>query len=145
MSIGDVVQYTLELRNNQAVAINDADIIDNIPSGFQFVDDSGLLIQAGADGEVDTADDISTAIAPTGADPITFNDLDLAAGETLLVRYFLRVTSGVVEGNYTNTAQTFGVTATAISNTANATVRVCLLYTSPSPRDATLSRMPSSA
>ena len=28
---------------------------------------------------------------------------------------------------------------------ANAAMRHCLLYTSPSPRDATLSRMPSSA
>ena len=28
---------------------------------------------------------------------------------------------------------------------ANETIRICLLYTSPSPRDATLSRMPSSA
>ena len=30
-------------------------------------------------------------------------------------------------------------------NSHNAMVRICLLYTSPSPRDATLSRMPSSA
>ena len=29
--------------------------------------------------------------------------------------------------------------------TKDAKVRICLLYTSPSPRDATLSRMPSSA
>ena len=28
---------------------------------------------------------------------------------------------------------------------ANNTIHICLLYTSPSPRDATLSRMPSSA
>ena len=28
---------------------------------------------------------------------------------------------------------------------ANEKIRICLLYTSPSPRDATLSRMPSSA
>ena len=29
--------------------------------------------------------------------------------------------------------------------TADAQLNICLLYTSPSPRDATLSRMPSSA
>ena len=29
--------------------------------------------------------------------------------------------------------------------TSNINVQICLLYTSPSPRDATLSRMPSSA
>jgi len=123
-SIGDVVQYTLELRNNQALAIPDADIIDNIPAGFQFEPGSGLFIRAGADGAVDTADDVITPIVPTGSDPITFNNLSLAAGEIILVRYFLRVTTGVGEGDYTNTAQTFGVAANAISNAANATVRI---------------------
>ena len=33
----------------------------------------------------------------------------------------------------------------AISNTSIDQLSLCLLYTSPSPRDATLSRMPSSA
>ena len=33
----------------------------------------------------------------------------------------------------------------AISNPENTLFAICLLYTSPSPRDATLSRMPSSA
>ena len=33
----------------------------------------------------------------------------------------------------------------AVYSTKNNKVYVCLLYTSPSPRDATLSRMPSSA
>ena len=32
-----------------------------------------------------------------------------------------------------------------ISNAKDASALTCLLYTSPSPRDATLSRMPSSA
>ena len=32
-----------------------------------------------------------------------------------------------------------------ISNQMSAVIIICLLYTSPSPRDATLSRMPSSA
>ena len=39
-------------------------------------------------------------------------------------------------------AKSFRVTRGAITNTLN---KFCLLYTSPSPRDATLSRMPSSA
>ena len=33
----------------------------------------------------------------------------------------------------------------SLSHEANTLIRPCLLYTSPSPRDATLSRMPSSA
>ena len=39
-----------------------------------------------------------------------------------------------------------GATNTAATENSNPTIAVtCLLYTSPSPRDATLSRMPSSA
>ena len=34
---------------------------------------------------------------------------------------------------------------TVIKSNANKVRKICLLYTSPSPRDATLSRMPSSA
>jgi len=38
-----------------------------------------------------------------------------------------------------------GATGFKIRTTANGLYKNCLLYTSPSPRDATLSRMPSSA
>ena len=37
------------------------------------------------------------------------------------------------------------VDGVAVKDYPEVTIRVCLLYTSPSPRDATLSRMPSSA
>ena len=54
------------------------------------------------------------------------------------------------EEYYTNTNQTFTYdadagTVTATYGDATAKAHACLLYTSPSPRDATLSRMPSSA
>ena len=39
-----------------------------------------------------------------------------------------------------DTMMTLGAVAAAVPN-----IGICLLYTSPSPRDATLSRMPSSA
>ena len=39
----------------------------------------------------------------------------------------------------------FGVNPTATTSSAMLPAYTCLLYTSPSPRDATLSRMPSSA
>ena len=38
-----------------------------------------------------------------------------------------------------------GTQATVKACTINDIIKTCLLYTSPSPRDATLSRMPSSA
>ena len=42
-------------------------------------------------------------------------------------------------------SDTSGIDTVTIASTGNATDYGCLLYTSPSPRDATLSRMPSSA
>ena len=48
--------------------------------------------------------------------------------------------------NLNSTVAKIGNTATSIQTTAsNIESLTCLLYTSPSPRDATLSRMPSSA
>ena len=44
-----------------------------------------------------------------------------------------------------DTVLTDAVLATQIKNAENAILRACLLYTSPSPRDGLLSRMPSSA
>ena len=40
---------------------------------------------------------------------------------------------------------TLGMWFATISSITEAKIKACLLYTSPSPRDATLSRMPSSA
>ena len=37
------------------------------------------------------------------------------------------------------------LTESQLSDAMDAVIKVCLLYTSPSPRDAQLSRMPSSA
>ena len=66
-------------------------------------------------------------------------------------------TSVIVNSNPTNTWSSIGSTSlsnatTTVSNTGvsstgatNYVIDSCLLYTSPSPRDATLSRMPSSA
>ena len=39
----------------------------------------------------------------------------------------------------------FAEMASAVANAGGLGIITCLLYTSPSPRDATLSRMPSSA
>ena len=45
----------------------------------------------------------------------------------------------------TSEVRDIGVSRKYATNTAFGDLQVCLLYTSPSPRDATLSRMPSSA
>ena len=50
-----------------------------------------------------------------------------------------------VKGGTGSVIEYFGPGAKALSCTGKGTICNCLLYTSPSPRDATLSRMPSSA
>ena len=122
--IGDIIQYTVRADSQLTFASNDIDLVDNIPAGFHYVDESALLIRAGADTILDTADDVVTPIIPTGGDPITFNDIDFAAEESLSIRYFLRVTSGVVEGDYTNTVTGTGVGGAQVTNEASATVVV---------------------
>ena len=47
--------------------------------------------------------------------------------------------------NGTRTNQTVSIKNGVIQSIGSAKLDICLLYTSPSPRDATLSRMPSSA
>ncbi len=124
ISIGDVVQYTLQIDNTSAAAYSGTSIVDNIPAGFSYVNDSALVITAGADGVLNTGDDVQVNAIVTGADPINFENIDIALNESLLIRYLLRVSSGVVEGEYTNTAHVAGVGGVRLSNEANATVMV---------------------
>ena len=122
--IGDLVQYTLQIENSSVNSFTTLDVLDNIPGGFSYVSDSALLITAGPDAVINTSDDIESVISVTGSDPITFENVDIATNETVLIRYLLRVSSGVVEGQYTNIAQVAGVGGVRLSNEARATVRV---------------------
>ena len=57
---------------------------------------------------------------------------------------FPRTKLAVIQRSYTMTANSQGYVPVPESSWAKV-IKTCLLYTSPSPRDATLSRMPSSA
>ena len=64
----------------------------------------------------------------------TLSNTSIAVGDHVIVSHV----SGGTLGAY-------NICAIAASNSASITIRNCLLYTSPSPRDGLLSRMPSSA
>ena len=51
----------------------------------------------------------------------------------------------LVDGNFDSLDNFDNVSPEEIDDVVNEIIKGCLLYTSPSPRDATLSRMPSSA
>ncbi len=121
--IGDIVFYTLEAENTTSNNLDNIDIQDDLPGGFRYVPESALLIREGADGELGTLDDLKTIINPTGVDPINFGGLSFAPGEAIQIAYFTRVSTGVVAGEYVNTAIAlfFGG---PVSNQATAKVRI---------------------
>ncbi|MFK8069104.1 MAG: SdrD B-like domain-containing protein [Gammaproteobacteria bacterium] len=121
--IGDIVFYTIEAENTTPNNLIDIDIQDDLPGGFRYVPESALLIREGADGRLGTPDDLKTLINPTGTDPINFGGLSFTPGETIQIAYFTRVSTGVVAGEYVNTATAlfFGG---QVSNQATAKVRI---------------------
>ena len=68
--------------------------------------------------------------------PVIF--LQLIVSVVIIKRHF----EGVTEQMTRTVASQIELIATTVEKTE---IETCLLYTSPSPRDATLSRMPSSA
>ena len=80
----------------------------------------------------------TVGIAPAGGDVIAEFPFDLVEDGSYVV-----VATGLL-GDAT-TPFDLAATATTFGSSSNDVVGFCLLYTSPSPRDATLSRMPSSA
>lgn len=121
--IGDVVGYTLKIENTTLNNLAGIDIHDDLPGGFRYVPDTALLIRAGADGVLETDDDVKTELNPTGQDPIVFEAIDFAANETVMFTYYTRVSTGVITGEYVNTAQAMFL-GNPISNEATAVVRI---------------------
>ena len=86
--IGDLVQYTLEARNDSnLLSIANAQVVDNLPAGFAYVDSTANAFQAGPDGVFGTGDDIETQLSSSGIDPVTFSSLNFAPSETIIIRY----------------------------------------------------------
>ncbi len=121
-SVGDMLYYSIDVANTKSLAVNDVDVVDDLPAGFQLATGSAKLTRAGVDGLLGTADDIKAVITPTGTDPMTFNDIDIAGDEKIRITYLLRVGASVIEGNHVNTAQALNDIGAPASNTAKATV-----------------------
>jgi uncharacterized repeat protein (TIGR01451 family) len=108
-TVGDLLFYTLTIRNTTSAILSDVTIRDNIPPGFKYRDGSARL-----DGQ---------PITPVGSRPIEFQGITFAANQTRTITYVLIVGSGVQEGEYENTA--FAIRGgLRISNIASAEVCV---------------------
>ncbi|MGH1538648.1 MAG: OmpA family protein, partial [Gammaproteobacteria bacterium] len=123
-TVGNLVQYEINARTSQALPLTDIDIEDNIPGGFSYVENSAIVIRAGLDGVLNTGDDVIANAIVTGTDPIIFEDIDFAASEELIIRYFLQIGTGVAEGAYENSATCNNGANIEFCNTSIATVNV---------------------
>ena len=131
-------------------------------SAFQF-DIDGMDISDASGGSADAAG-FDVATGPNGVLGISFTGADIPAGDGLLTNlsgsftdFNVSITDLIVTTNAegflhlsgngfsAGTDAVAGCDGVANSGLVDDQCGVCLLYTSPSPRDATLSRMPSSA
>ena len=79
------------------------------------------------------------------ADDMGWSDIGCYGGEIDTPNLNTLAEGGVRFTQFYNTGRCCPTRATLLSGTYAHQAGICLLYTSPSPRDATLSRMPSSA
>ncbi len=125
VTVGGLADYLLTVENVTGGALGSVSVSDEIPPGFKMAPGAARLVRAGPDGQIGTADDVVAALAVTGARPVLFGPFDLAARESVAIRYVLRVGSGVFPGEHDNRATPFQG-ALRVGNTASASVEVRL-------------------
>lgn len=101
-SVGDLVFFEVRLQNETPADLTDVSLQDDLPGGFALAPESVVLIDPGADGQVDTGDDVQVSVGIAGTDPVTFGPFTLPANATRVLRYGLRVSTGVTEGLFVN-------------------------------------------
>jgi uncharacterized repeat protein (TIGR01451 family) len=109
---GQIVPYTITIRNTLGAPFPNVTIVDTFPPGFKYVSGSARY-----DG---------TPLEPmkTTRD-LRFTNLVLTSADQHVIKLLLLPGAGVHEGNYVNSAQALNGTAgEAISAVATATVRI---------------------
>ncbi|MFA5704410.1 MAG: hypothetical protein WC982_12955 [Advenella sp.] len=109
---GQLVPYTITLRNTLTAPLHDLGVVDSFPAGFKYVEGSARV-----DGE---------AVEPVRRGlQLAWEGLDLDVDAQHTITLLLVVGSGVSEGDYVNRAQVFNLlTGAPASGEASATVRV---------------------
>ncbi len=112
VQVGDVVRYVVTVENMGDVDALGATLYDTLPSGFTF-------IPGGFE-----ARDADNAARASGVAPLRIDGVDVPAGGTATLVYYLRVGAGVGMGIHTNRITANDVLGTTISNVASADVEV---------------------
>jgi uncharacterized repeat protein (TIGR01451 family)/fimbrial isopeptide formation D2 family protein len=109
---GQMVPYTITLKNTLGVPLTNLSLVDTFPPGFKYVSGSGLV-----DGQK------SEPVANTTQ--LVWNISQLAGNSSHTIKLLLVVGSGVSDSEYVNRAQVMDrATNGAVSGVASATVRV---------------------
>ncbi|MEL6662080.1 MAG: hypothetical protein AAFR33_03680, partial [Pseudomonadota bacterium] len=109
---GSVIAYTITVMNDQAVDIRAIDIADTPPAAFTYVVDSARIGGVAVEPRMDGA-------------RLIWDDLALAAGETLEIDLAMVVGAGATVGDYVNLANALDpLTGQVRSNVAEARVRI---------------------
>lgn len=113
-TVGDFVPFTLKVTNGSNFVLNDVDIVDTLPLGFQYVIGStrygGIAVGDVFDPQPTIGGapslDALTVVDPEGAPGpvITFNFPRVGDGVSFEITYVIRVQPGAVNGSGINTA-----------------------------------------
>ncbi|UZW60053.1 isopeptide-forming domain-containing fimbrial protein [Lysobacter enzymogenes] len=110
VKIGDLVRYTVTVKNVGETDAIDATLVDTPPAGFSLVE--GSLQVADRDGQGRLI----------GNSPVSVDGLDIQAGQSATVVYLLRVGASVRPGSHVNSA--YAEDGGKRSNIATATVEL---------------------
>jgi len=120
VSLGDFVPYQITVTNGNNFPLSGLTVIDQLPPGFKYINLSskidGIATEPSAEGRI-----------------LTWNDIDIATGQTIIIDLITVVGAGVQEGEYVNQAWIVSPdidvgddldTNVVVSNTGLATIRV---------------------
>jgi uncharacterized repeat protein (TIGR01451 family) len=120
---GEFVEYEIIVSNVGETYFVNFFVEDKIPSGFEYVEGTTEMTRNGSDGTFDTDDDILVTGEPVVGRTVNFSKVNLSPGESLRIRYLLKVSIGTTFGEYKNTAYAL-IDGELVSNEDSAIVTV---------------------
>ena len=137
---GDTVTFQIEVTNNGTAQATNVSLMDFLPAGLTATAANGTFSQGSYDAATGIFT-IGTINAGSSATLTLEGTVDVGQGGNMITN---TTTAATGDQPDPSTAGDDLEEEVVVENIADL-VTVCLLYTSPSPRDGLLSRMPSSA
>jgi uncharacterized repeat protein (TIGR01451 family) len=118
-SIGDLVPYTILVKNKSGFLAEDVSLMDNLPAGFRISTETVQVKTFDADHTLLTTVDANTS----GNDPVTITNLSIPLENDgyIKITYIVKIGATTQSGEQCNTVQ---ATANATSNTATACISI---------------------